>query len=89
MELDWVHASNVHQAHPIIERKKKIQARRDRSTVPNNPKEITVKCHFLMSWVLARAFVAPGIRDATVGTHHARDRVRGATRLWRSRKVGT
>jgi hypothetical protein len=29
------------------------------------------------------------MRDATAGTHSARDRIWGATRLWRSRKVGT
>jgi hypothetical protein len=29
------------------------------------------------------------MRDATAGTHSARGRVSGATRLWRSRKVGT
>jgi len=36
-----------------------------------------------------RAFVARGVRDSTAGIHSARDRVTGATFLWRNKKEET
>jgi hypothetical protein len=37
--------------------------------------------------MLTRAFVTAGVRDATVGIHNIRDRVRGTTHLRRSRRA--
>lgn len=53
----------------------------------SNPTETTVKCQILVSSMLTRAFVTAGVRDATVGIHNIRDRVRGTTHLRRSRRA--
>jgi hypothetical protein len=61
--------------------------KKDQSTMLSNPRETTVKCQTLVSWMLARAFVTAGVRDVTAGIHNIRDRVRGATHLRRSRRA--
>jgi len=52
--------------------------------VPINPTEATIKCHFLVSFVVTRA----GFRVAIGGTRTIRDRIGVATHLPRSRKIG-
>lgn len=61
--------------------------KKDQSTMLSNPRETTVKCKTLVSWMLTRAFVTAGVRDATAGIHNIRDRVRGATHLRRNMRA--